>query len=480
MTGRKIANKLDLVTSESIASLHSATIEVLSEKGAFFENQKAIDLLLDAGAKVADDNRVKIPETLIQQAINSAPSTIQIFTRDGNKSMFLGDDNVYCGTGSDCLFVIESESGQRRPALKKDIETFARLSDSLTNIDFVLSMGIASDVPTQTADLHHFQAMAMNTTKPVGFTIVEPKNLPLIRYFADLIAGGALRERPFLIHYAMPSPPLKHSKIALQNIIYCARHSIPVIYASGTQLGVSGPMTVAGGVVSANIDVLAGLVVHQLANPGAPFIYGVGVAPLDMKTTVDSYGAPEGLSGNIINAQLAASLYKLPTWGYAACTDSKVLDLQTAIEYMSSTLTGLASHCNMLHDVGYLESGLTASCESIVLGNEVVEIARRILQPFEVNEETVPIDLLKEISPNQTFLKSDHTLRHLRDFYYSPLIDRNRYHSWAEKGHKTMTDRLKDHVQDILATHHPIALDDEIAIEVDNSIKKAIKSKNLG
>ncbi|MHA2233145.1 MAG: trimethylamine methyltransferase family protein, partial [Candidatus Hodarchaeales archaeon] len=431
-----------------------------------------VDLLLDAGAEITDDKRVKIPEALIQQAIDSAPSTIQIFTREGNKSMFLGNNNVYCGTGSDCLFVIDSESGKRRSALKKDIETFTRLSDSLTSIDFVLSMGIASDVSPQTADLHHFQAMVMNTIKPIGFTIVEPSNLPLIHYFANLISEGSLKERPFIIHYAMPSPPLKHSKIALQNIIYCARHSIPVIYASGTQLGVSGPMTVAGGVVSANIDVLAGLVIHQLANPGAPFIYGVGVAPLDMRTTVDSYGAPEGLSGNIINAQLAALHYKLPTWGYAACTDSKVLDLQTAVEYMSSALTGLASHCNMLHDVGYLESGLTASCESIVLGSEVVEIARRTLQPIDVNEETVPIDLLKEISPNQTFLRSDHTLRHLRDFYYSPLIDRSRYHAWAEKGHKTMTDRLKDHVQEILATHQPIALEEEIAMEISNLIEK--------
>ncbi|MFW9916810.1 MAG: trimethylamine methyltransferase family protein [Candidatus Thorarchaeota archaeon] len=470
MKGRKVPNKLNFVTSESMASLHSATIEILSERGASFENPEAIDLLLEAGAAFSEDNRITIPESLVQQAINSAPSKIQIYDRTGNKAMYLGNDDVYCGTGSDCLFVLDSEAG-RCSTLKKDIEVFTRLSDSLSNIDFVLSMGIATDVPTLTADLHHFQAMVLNTTKPIVFTIVEPRNLPLIIAIANKIAGQALKNRPFLLHYAMPSPPLKHSKIALQNVIHCARHSIPVIYASGTQLGVSGPMAVAGGVVSANADVLAGLVVHQLANPGAPFIYGVGVALLDMKTTVDSYGAPEGLSGNMINAQLAAQQYELPTWGYAACTDSKVLDLQAAIEYMSSTLTGLMSHCHMLHDVGYLESGLTASCESIVFGNEVVEIARRILQPFEVNEETVPIDLLKEIDLNQTFLKTDHTLRHLRDFYYSPLIDRDRYQPWYEKGRKTMTDRLKYRVQEILAEHQPVALEREIMIEISNLIR---------
>ncbi|MHA2497616.1 MAG: trimethylamine methyltransferase family protein [Candidatus Hodarchaeales archaeon] len=479
MKGRKMPNKLSLVPSESLAFLHSATIEILSKKGVSFENQEAIDLLLDVGAAFNNDNRITIPETLVQQAINSAPSNIQIYDRNGSKAMDLGNNHAYCGTGSDCLFVLDSEAG-RRSTLKKDIEVFTRLSDSLSNIDFVLSMGIATDVPTPTADLHHFQAMVLNTTKPIVFTIVEPRNLPLIIEIANKITGQALKERPFLLHYAMPSPPLKHSKIALQNVIHCARYSIPVIYASGTQLGVSGPMTVAGGVVSANADVLAGLVVHQLANPGTPFIYGVGVALLDMKTTVDSYGAPEGLSGNMINAQLAAQHYELPTWGYAACTDSKVLDLQAALEYMNSTLTGLLSHCHMLHDVGYLESGLTASCESIVLGNEVVEIARRILQPFEVSEETIPIDLLQEIGPNQTFLKTDHTLRHLRDFYYSPLIDRNRYQPWHEKGQKTMTDRLKSRVQEILAGHQPVVLEEEIALEISNLIRKEDEKSHEG
>jgi trimethylamine--corrinoid protein Co-methyltransferase len=148
-----------------------------------------------------------------------------------------------------------------------------------------------------------------------------------------------------------------------------------------------------------------------------------------------------------------------------------VLDLQAALEYMNSTLTGLLSHCHMLHDVGYLESGLTASCESIVLGNEVVEIARRILQPFEVSEETIPIDLLKEIGPNETFLKTDHTLRHLRDFYYSPLIDRDRFQPWVAKGQKTMTDRLKSRVQEILAGHQPKALEREIMLEIGNLIQ---------
>ncbi|MFX0090325.1 MAG: trimethylamine methyltransferase family protein [Candidatus Hodarchaeota archaeon] len=471
MIERRIRYKIEMVNPADLESINSATLDVLSSKGAFFDNQEACDLLLSAGAALSDDGRLKIPEELVQDAIDKAPSSIDIYSRDGKQAMFLKEDYVYCGTGSDCLFVIDFKTGKRRPALKTDIETFTLLSDALPNIDFVLSMGVATEVPKDTADLHQFQAMVTNTTKPIVFTIIEPKNLPLLISFAERIVGNSytLQNRPFLIHYAMPSPPLKHSDIALQNLICCARHSVPVVYASGTQMGASGPMTIAGGVVSANVDILAGLVVHQLANPGAPFIYGVGVSPLDMKTTVDSYGAPESDSADIVHAQLGKT-YNLPTWGYAAATDSKVLDLQAAMEYMGSTFTGLLSHCHMLHDVGYLESGLTASCESIVFGNEVVEFARRILQPIEVNENTIPLDLLKKIGPNQTFLTESHTLKHLRDFFYSPLIDRNRHGKWLQKGGLTMLDRLKTRVEEILADHQSTPLDATITEEMTQVI----------
>ncbi|MHA2246153.1 MAG: trimethylamine methyltransferase family protein [Candidatus Hodarchaeales archaeon] len=471
MKEKRVSYRLEMASSEDISYIHSATLELLSEKGASLEDREAIDLLLTAGAENGDNERIIIPENLVQQTIDSAPSKIQIYSRNGREAMCLGDNSVYCGTGSDCLFVIDSETDERRLALKQDIKTFTRLSDALPNIDFILSMGVASDTPTQTADLHHFQAMVYNTTKPIVFTIVEQRNMPLIIDFASKIAGNyqALKERPFIIHYAMPSPPLHHSKTALQNIIFCARSGIPVVFASGTQSGVSGPMTIAGGIVSANTDVLTGLVVHQLANPGAPFIYGVGISPLDMKTTVDSYGAPEGLSGDLVNAQVAKH-YELPTWGYIACTDSKILDLQAAMEYVGSTMTGLLSHCHLVHDIGYLESGLTTSCESIVFGNEVVEYVRRILQPIDINEETVPMELLKEVGPNQTFFESDHTLKHLRDFYYSSLIDRNRFLTWGKGGHLTMFDRLKTRVKQILSTHQPLALNKTIIEEIDNMI----------
>lgn len=234
-------------------------------------------------------------------------------------------------------------------------------------------------------------------------------------------------------------------------------------------MGALGPMSIAGGTVSSNCDILSGLVVHQLVNPGAPFIYGVGVSVMDMKTTIDSYGAPEHHLADVVNAQVAHS-YGLPTWGYAADTDSKVVDLQAALEYFSAAVMGFLSGCNLLHDVGYLESGMTASIESIVLGNEVVEFVRRLFQKVDVDEETLAVEMIERVGPGGMFLKEPHTRAHLHDFWYSPLIDRRRYAQWASEGRQTMFDRVEAQAQDILSSHQPVPLDESIVQSIDDFI----------
>ena len=466
-----IPHQLKMIDNEKITSIHEASLEVLSTTGVYFEEPEAVDLLTSAGAEVNTENFVRIPPSLVERAIESAPNEITMYRRDGAEALHLKPGNVYFGTGSDCLYVLDVDTGARRPAVKHDIEIFSRLSDALPNIDFVLSMAYASDVPEKTADLHHFQAMLANTIKPIFFTAVHHENLLRIFDIGAEVVGGveALKRRPFLAHFGMPSPPLRHSMTALKNLIASARASLPIVYASGTQVGMSGPMTLAGSTVSSNCDVISALVVHQLANPGAPYIYGVCIAPIDMKTTIEAYGAPEHYPGDLINTQLA-QFYGLPTWGYAGSTDSKLLDLQAAIEYQASTILGLLSGCNLLHDVGYLESGLLASCESILFGNEVIEFTRRMLPEVKVNEDTLSTEMIKRVGPGGMFLAEEHTLNHFRDFWYSPLIDRRRYQNWVTAGSQSMIDRIRDSVHEILTSHKAEPLDKSVIDHIEETI----------
>lgn len=473
---KRVPYRLAVLTPGQVETIHKATLDVLWETGAYFEDPVSIQLLRCAGATCDEGGRIRIPPELVNRAIATAPSTMVMYGREGQEAMRLEPEYVYCGTGSDCPNVLDLESGQRRPAVKRDTEMLTRLADALPNIDFVLSNALATDVPAQEADIHHFQAMVCNTTKPIFFTAVDHGNLTCIIDLATEIAGGAeaLAKHPFIAHFAMPSPPLRHSRTALQNLVYCARHSIPVVYASGTTMGGTGPMSIAGGTVSSNCDVLGGLVVHQLANPGAPFIYGCGVSLMDMRTSIDAYGAPEHYLGDIVNSQVAQS-YNLPTWGYAANSDSKALDQQAAIEFFGCTLTGLLSQSSLLHDVGYLESGLTTSAESLVLGDEVIAFARRILQEVTVDEESLALDTIKRVGFTGTFLAERHTVKHVRDFWYSPLIDRRRYDAWASDGQQTMLARVRARARDILSSHQPTPLPESLMSHLTACVTRACR-----
>jgi len=473
--------QLKMITDPDIAAIHRASLTVLAETGAYYEDPEVVDLLVAAGAKLTPEGGVLLSPEMVEKAIASAPKKLSLYSRLGVETLHLEPGYVYFGTGSDCPFVTDWETGLRRQAHRKDIEAFARLGDALPNIDFILSMGIASDVPVKTADQEHFLAMVENTTKPLFFTVVDSSNMQPIVEMAEAIAGSksALRDRPFAAHFAMPSPPLRHSKTALQNLIACARQHIPVVYASGTQLGTSGPMSIVGGTVSSNCDVLSGLVVHQLVNPGAPFIYGVCVAPIDMHTVIECYGAPEHFSGDLLNVQVAQQ-YGLPTWGYAGDTDSKLLDLQAALEYTASITLGLESGCNLLHDVGYLESGMVASYDGLVFGDAVIESVRRIFPKVQVNEESLALATIQHAGRGGSFLLERHTLRHFREFLYSPLIDRRRHEDWQQSGSLSMEQRIHARTCELLdpaskRRHEPAPLDASLRNFLHEFIKRQLR-----
>ncbi len=463
--------KLDIIDKAGIEKIHAGALEILLETGVFVENPEAFQLLADAGCVTGKDGLVKIQSKLVQQSLESAPPEFNLYTRDGVPSMHLAKGNTYFGTGSDCLFVLDPDTGERRRTIRTDIATFAKLSDALANIDFILSMGHASDVPEETADLHHFREMLVNTSKPIVFTSLLHENFIHIYRFASELAGGKdeLRDRPFLAYFGMPSPPLRHGNISLQNLMLCAKEKLPIVYASGTQIGFSGPMTIAGSIIASHCDVISGLVIHQLANPGAPFIYGVCIAPFDMHAAVEAYAAPEHFYGDIANVQVA-NHFNLPTWGYAGNADSKVVDMQTGLEYLGSTLMGLLSNCNMMHDVGYLESGKTASCESILLGNVVIEYCRQMLQTIPVDDENLALESIKNVGPGGNFFTDYLTLKNMRNFWYSPFFDRNTFSKWVSDGSQRMDDRIRSEVQNILVNHAPLPLEEGFLKRLDEFI----------
>jgi len=450
-----------ILSDEQCQQIHLASLEILSRTGIRVMDQEAVTLLQEAGADVTDGNLVRYPPHLVEWALRVAPPRVILCHRSGERVMWLEDRNVYFGTGSDCPNVLDSYSGQRRKFLKKDVSDGIRVCDALPNIDFVLSIGLISDVPTAVSDVHQFEAMLLNTVKPLVFTAHGLEGCRDIIEMAEIAAGGAveLRRNPNVAAFVEANPPLQFGQRMLRQILFMADKMLPIVFSSGPMMGASGPQTHAGIIALSNAENLAGNVIVQLKRQGTPFIYAHGIHPLDMRTTVLPYGAPE-LSLNTGAAADLAHFYNLPVWGYAGCSDAKVLDQQAAMEATASVIMSILTGNHLVHDVGYLESGLTSSFEMIALTDTAVEMARHMLKPIEIDEETLALDLIHQVGPGGSFLEERHTLEHFREVWYSNMIDRKKYEGWVEAGSLTMGERLNQQVKKILQEHTPEPLPD--------------------
>jgi len=224
--------------------------------------------------------------------------------------------------------------------------------------------------------------------------------------------------------------------------------------------GATAPVTLAGCLALANAESLTGLVMAQLKREGAPFIYGGGVLPMDMRTSIVAYGAPELQLAGAALADMA-HFYTLPRFSGAGASDSKILDQQAMIEGTLSTLMQALCGANLVHDVGYLESGLTSSYEMVAAIDEVISMVKYIMSGVEINEETLALDVIDRVGPGGNFIDDKHTLRHFRGGWFPRLLDRKNYAAWASDGKQTMGDRLNKRVKEILAEHVPEPLPSE-------------------
>jgi len=461
------------LSEHQLEELHLATLEVLRRTGVDVLKPEARELLRKAGAKV-DGVRVRIPPHLVEWAIRAAPPRIVLCDRDGNPAVYLEDGKSYYGTGSDTHNIIDPYTGRRRKPVKADIRNVARVCDYLSNIDFVMCMGIARDVPESISDLHHFEAMVTNTTKPLVFTAWSLDNLKDIVAMAEAVAGGqeSLRLNPFITLYTQPISPLQMAAEGLEKLLYMASKGLPTIWTPGMAAGATAPVTIAGAIVQGNAEGLAGLTVAQLKREGAPIVSGSGSMWLDMATMVSVYNAPESLMSIAAWHQLTRS-YRLPVWSYAGCSESKVFDKQAALEGAMVTLVAALSGGNLIHDVGYLEAGLTTSLEMLVTSDEVIGIVKRLMEGIEVTEETLALDTIDKVGPGGHFLGEDHTYRHFREHWYPSLLDRGNYQSWVDMGETTLAQRANQRVEEILESHTPVPLAEEVRRELANVIERA-------
>jgi trimethylamine--corrinoid protein Co-methyltransferase len=311
-----------------------------------------------------------------------------------------------------------------------------------------------------------------HTAKPIVFVCDDRADCKAMVAMAAAAAGGmdALRLNPTLLLYSEPSTPLQHSETATAKLLYMAEQSLPIVHSPAPMMGGTAPVTLAGGLALGNAEILSSLVMHQLKHPGAPFVYGSGLHHMDMKTTISVYGAPEFQLARVAVAEMGR-FYGLPSWGYAGHSDSCVIDEQAAADAACSVLVALLAGNNLVHDVGYLEAGLTTSPEMIVLSAEMISMMRCFVGGVSLDAEALALDAIHEAGPGGDFLTQKHTLKHLRELWQPALFNRRRVEDWTAAGGKRLSDRLRERTLSIIGEHKPEPLPASVRAEIDYILK---------
>jgi trimethylamine--corrinoid protein Co-methyltransferase len=457
---------------DQCARIHEASLAILERTGVRLQDPEAVELLRAAGAAVEGDDRVRVPRSLVDRAMATAPREVILHDRLGREAIRLGGAGWWFGPGSDCLSLIDHRTGERRAPTRADLVDAYRLLDALPNMAFAMSVFLPADVDGRIADRHQMALLLEHQTKPIVMVTYELSGMLDGLEMAEAVAGGAeaLRERPFVLPYINVTRALVQNADSLQKLLILAERGLPALWVPVTSGGTTGPVTMAGNVALNNAGILVGVVLSQLKRPGTPIVIpGFGGDALDLRTMVDPYAEPDhrGMT------EAMAHFYGLPMFSLAAGSDSKVVDGQAAAEAALTMLVDALAGGGLVHDCGYLESGLTGSLVQLAICDEIAEWIRRATQPVVVDDETLALDLIDSLGPDGSFLETDHTLAHYRERWYPDLFDRSSLAQWRSRGEQPIEARAAARVERLLAGHEAPPLDPAAKAAIDAVVARA-------
>ncbi|MCP4423690.1 MAG: trimethylamine methyltransferase [Chloroflexi bacterium] len=464
--------RLQVLSENEIEAIYFSALRVLYETGVRVYEQEGVDLAHSGGAIVegveADSSLVKIPPWMVEKALATVPRKVTVVGPDRKYRMELYKNQMYFGAGSDTPFTIDPYTGERRRAMYQDVKNFAVLAEALPNLDFHMSLGIVQDTAVGTYDRWQYLAMLEGTNKPINITAVDLEGLNDQLEMAYIRLGGKdeWRKGPAFSLYIEPVSPLSHSEEVVQKLLFATDHEIPFVYTPCPLAGATSPTTLAGTAVQALTESLFGIVLSQLRKPGAPLIIGGLMSNMDMKTAVYSYGSPEMALLSAAYTEITKWL-GLPMYETAGCSDVKAYDEQAAMESAINIATAALVGGNMIHDVGYIEQGLTSSPEMMVAANETIDMVKRIMRGVPVTPETQALDVIDEIGPGGHYLEHDHTYYRFKEEIWRPqLIDRQNWEDWNASGAKRHGQRVRERVIEILEEEREPLMEDKMYKEL--------------
>lgn len=451
--------KLRLLEDGLIERIVTEARDVLRRLGVAVENRQARDLLADHGAKVdPGTNRVRIGDDLVERALEAVPASFALFDSVGEPAVDFSDGLVHFTPGSAAIHVLDGSTGEIRRPLTGDYVRYAKLVSGLPGIETQSTAFIPADVHESVSDSYRLYLSLVHCEKPVVTGAFTAEAFPLMRELLLAVRGSdqALRSRPLAVFTCCPTAPLRWSEATSQNLLDCARSGVPVEIVSVPLAGFMSPVTLVGTLIQHCAENLSGVVLAQLAAPGAPLLWGGSPAVFDVRHETTPMGAVETMMLDCANAEIGRRL-GMPTQGYLALSDSKALDAQAGLETsMGATLAALAGVSNV-SGPGMLEFENCQSLDKLVVDHEVCLSVRRLARGIEPRGDFPAIPLLEELLRESHLLIARHTRRHLREEigFPGPVIDRSPLARWRAEGGATLDQRVRAEVERVVALHVP-------------------------
>jgi trimethylamine--corrinoid protein Co-methyltransferase len=472
---------LRFLSKDDMNAIHEATSLILEKTGVRVSNEVTQNLLSEAGCQIEDDI-VRFHPSLVEESIRKVPSSFDIFNHDGEKVWKIGSDRVIYNPASSAVNFKDRETREIRKGTSSDVMELVQLVELLEHIEFQSTALVPSDVPEPVSGLYRLYLTLKNSGKPIVTGAFSKDGLNEMKLLLEVDSGGPdeLARKPRAIFDCCPISPLTWGDAASQNLIECADAGIPAAIVPAPLSGATSPVTIHGTLVQINAEILAGVVISQLRNPGSPIIYGGAPGSFDMKYATPRFGAIEAMMTSCASAQLGKH-YEIPTHSYLGASDSKVLDAQSGYESGIGLIMGALARINVVSGPGMLAHLNCQSLEKLVIDNEICGTAHRLIKGFDMEGIDIITELVSKVGSDGDYLRQKHTSKKLRSEHFMPsgLIDRLSKDTWIDGGSKDIFARASEVVSESLMNPSPYELPIETEKQMKQSLKEIARKYNI-
>jgi trimethylamine--corrinoid protein Co-methyltransferase len=475
--------RIEFLSRDLVGRVLDEAFQLIAAHGVKVQHEEARALLSDAGVRVdCEDEIAYIPQAVAQQALHTVPHEFWLHNRAGEPVIRYGGDAVHFDPGSSGVHMFNAVALAHPPSTTRDLARVVRLVEMLPQYDAQSTAILCNDVPKEIGDLFRLYVVLRLSQKPIVTGAFASQTTQSMIDMLTIFAGGreALQAKPQAVFDVCPSPPLIWSQFGAQNLIDLARAGVPAEIVSMPLSGAAGPVTLIGSVVQHAAECISGIVIHQLARPGAPVIWGGAPAIMDMRTGTTPMGAIETAILDAAYTQVGKSL-NFPTHTYLGASDAKLIDAQAGFESGMTALVGALAGTNMVSGAGMLDFLQSQSLEKLVIDAEIIGMAKRLLQGVMIHTGTLGLEFFEGIAFKGEFLKQKATGQLFAREQYIPsaVVDRGSVRAWEQNGKLDAVARARQRVDDLLGEYAPPLLPEGQIAALDELVGSLAKQVGM-